>query len=145
MEAERCPWCGSEITHEQFTEITARIRAEEHARFEEVKVEAKRDATAAAQAPANSRIAAIQAERDQAVAAQRAAEAKTEAARLAERKAIEEQVKKEHERELKDQRETLPKAHDKKSLRVISEHAREREAHQAELRELQRKHENNTQ
>jgi len=139
-QVEKCPWCGSEIPHEQFEKIRTGIRAEEQARFLEYKVRAEREANAAAQ----SRVAVVEVERDTAVAAKEASEAKLDAACAAARKEGETQVKKDHEQELQDVREVLQKDFDSQQRLDKSEHSREREALSATVRDLQRKLENKT-
>ncbi len=72
MEAnERCPWCGSAVSHDKFVEIQTRIRAEERKRLAETEEAMRQQLEAQARSveqkakdEAAKQVAAIAAERD---------------------------------------------------------------------------------
>jgi hypothetical protein len=124
---ERCPWCGSQITHAQFLKVQAAIREDER----------KKLATAeqALRAQLQKEIAAQQqrfAKERQALDAQRAKMTRQiEAVRL--------QADKQRKKEVAEIRQILQKDRDAALLKRDAEFARERDALQKKIAEMSRR------
>jgi hypothetical protein len=124
---ERCPWCGSQITHAQFLRVQAAIREDER----------KKLATAeqALRAQLQKEIAAQQQrflKERQALDAQRAKMTKQiEAVRL--------QADKQRKKEVTEIRQILQKDRDTALLKRDAEFARERDALQKKIAEMSRR------
>lgn len=124
---ERCPWCGSQITHAQFLKVQAAIREDER----------KKLATAeqALRAQLQKEIAAQQqrfAKERQALDAQRAKMTKQiEAVRL--------QADKQRKKEVAEIRQILQKDRDAALVKRDAEFARERDALQKKIAEMSRR------
>ncbi len=124
---ERCPWCGSAITHGQFLKVQAAIREDER----------KKLATAeqALRAQLQKEIAAQQqrfAKERQALDAQRSKMTKQiEAVRL--------QADKQRKKEVTEIRQILQKDRDAALLKRDAEFARERDALQKKIAEMSRR------
>ena len=124
---ERCPWCGSQITHAQFLKVQDAIREDER----------KKLATAeqALRAQLQKEIAAQQqrfAKERQALDAQRAKMTKQiEAVRL--------QADKQRKKEVAEIRQILQKDRDAALLKRDAEFARERDALQKKIAEMSRR------
>jgi hypothetical protein len=124
---ERCPWCGSQITHAQFLKVQDAIREDER----------KKLATAeqALRAQLQKEIAAQQqrfAKERQALDAQRAKMTKQiEAVRL--------QADKQRKKEVTEIRQILQKDRDAALLKRDAEFARERDALQKKIAEMSRR------
>src|ERR1051325_9232546 len=124
---ERCPWCGSTITHAKFLQVQAAIRDDERRKLAEaekaIKVRLEKEAAVQQQKLARER-QALEAER--AKAAKQLEQAKQQADR-------------ERKKELAEMRLILKKANDTALLKKEAEFAREREALQKKILDMDRR------
>lgn len=158
---ERCPWCGSQISRDEFSRIEARIRAEEkqrvvvgqaelrkrlEAEFAQNVEKAKRATALAARKEAEKRQATLLAERDKALAKAKALDARDATRQEQMRAEIErkvkssqEQAEKQLQKELVKQREILEKDRAHALLKKQAEFTRERESYQKKIQEMDRR------
>jgi hypothetical protein len=150
---EACPWCGQRISHKQFIEIEARIRAEEKRRFAAVEAEARAKLAAEREtletryrADRTSFELALQQAKeqlDQAREAQaefdRRLKETTESAVLAERKRIEAETARKLQTEREHDRELLKADFDQKMLKQDAENQKAAQALRKQVAELQRR------
>jgi hypothetical protein len=144
---DRCPWCGSAISHARFLDIQGRIRAEEQKRMEAARTELERryrlqadKRIEAATAKGAATIKAVRAELDATVRRANTLEANREA----ERKKLLGKAEENHKKELLRQREILAKAGDAEKIKLQVQFNREREAYQKRIGELGRQLERRT-
>src|SRR5215468_5492782 len=150
---DACPWCGQRITHKQFLDIEARIRAEEKHRFAEAeagaqaKLAAERatleirhraDRTALELAVQQLKEQLEKAREDQAEFDRRLREA-IEAAAQAERKKAEAEATRKHQAEREHERELIKADFDQKMLKQEAENQKAAAALRKQVVELQRR------
>lgn len=150
---DACPWCGQRISHKQFVEIEARIRAEEKRRLAAAEAEAqarlaaeretletryKADRTSLELAVQQLKEQLEQAKGDQAEFDKRLREA-TDAAALAERKRVEAEAAKKHQTERERERELIKADFDLKMLKQDAENQKAAQALRKQVAELQRR------
>jgi hypothetical protein len=154
---EACPWCGQRISHKQFVEIEARIRAEEKHRLEVVEAEAiaklaaerevletrhKADRTSLEllllKMKEELEKAREKAREDQAELDKRLREV-SEAAALAERRKVEAEIAKKHQAEREHEREVLKADYDTKMLQQDAENQKAAQLLRKQVAELQRR------
>lgn len=124
---ERCPWCGSPITHAKFLKIQAAIRADEQKKL----ADAEKDFRARLEKEVAIQQAKLNKER-QAIDAERARVAKQiELAR--------QQAERDRKKEIAQVRQILQKDRDAAILRKEADFAREREALQKKISEMSRR------
>lgn len=160
--AERCPWCGGEISRAKFEDITARIRAEEqrHAQAQELlirqrlqedhDVELKSEKKKALSAGKDEAQKALKPQLDELQKAlQEAKEAgETLKSQLDEQKSAAKAAQKETDKiiksQLDQQRSILEGEHDKQLAKKDGDHKREIEKWQTEVKDLGRRLEKKT-
>jgi hypothetical protein len=150
---DECPWCGQRVSHKQFLDIEARIRAEEKRRFElaqadaQAKLAAERETLETRNKADRSsfeltlhklRDQLEKAKEDQDAFDKRLNEA-TQAAALAERKRIELEVVKKHQTERERERELLKADFDQKMLKHDADNQKQAQALRKQVADLQRK------
>ena len=146
---EACPWCGQRISHKQFVDIEARIRAEEKHRLAavEAKLAAERetletrnqaDRTSFELAVRQMKEQLDKAREDQAEFDQRLREA-TAAAALAERKQAEAEAARKHQAERERERELIKADFDLKMLKQDAENQKAAVALRKQVADLQRR------
>jgi hypothetical protein len=150
---EACPWCGQRISHKQFVEIEARIRAEEKRRLQVVEAEAQARLAAEREAletrykadRSSLELALLQAKEQldsarelQAEFDKRLREA-TETAVIAERKKAEVEAARKHQAERERERELIKADFDQKMLKQDAENQKAAQALRKQVFELQRK------
>jgi len=139
---EQCPWCESIIPHAKFVEIERKIRRQEEQRLEAVRTGLERQFAsklqgaqrAAAQAAAGQ-VAAANAQRDAAVKKSQQLAVNIEA----ERKKAFEEADRRAKIEIGKQRELLDRERTQALLKRDAVFARERDAYQKKLSELERR------
>ena len=142
---ERCPWCGSAISHAKFLEVEARIRDQEKKKLAEVEAEMrkqlgekfqrdlaseKRALEQAVKEEAAKQVGSITADRDRIATKLKEAEGREAA--------IRKQVQDEASKQLEAQRDSLTKDRDLALLKERSGFARERESWDKKIKELER-------
>ncbi|HEX3477304.1 MAG TPA: DUF2130 domain-containing protein [Kofleriaceae bacterium] len=150
---EACPWCGQRITHKQFLDIEARIRAEEKRRYVEAETEAqarlaaeretleirhRADRTALELAVHQLKEQLEKAREDQAEFDRRLREA-IEAAAQAERRKAEADAARKHQAERDHERELIKADFDQKMLKQEAENQKAAVALRKQVSELQRR------
>lgn len=150
---DACPWCGQRISHKQFVEIEARIRAEEKRRFETVQAEAharlaaeretletrhKADRASLELTLQHAREQLEKAQEVQAEFDRRLKEA-AEGAALAERKRVEAEVAKKLAAERERERELIKADFDQKMLKQDAENQKAAQALRKQVAELQKR------
>jgi hypothetical protein len=160
VETERCPWCGSPISHARFVEIETKIREQEHKKLAEAEAALrkrleekfirdletqKRAAEKLAKEEAEKLVAKAASERNLALEKLKQAEAREASVRKqaqeeAERKltAVLEQAERQRQKELNQQRLILEKAKDQDLLKQQAEFNRKSEALQKKMLEMDR-------
>ena len=113
---EKCPWCGSTITHSKFLQITAAIREDER-----------------------KKLAAIRAELEKEVAAQAQKLLKERQAIDAEKAKIKKEIDLAVKKEVANVRQILMKDREAALLRKDAEFARERDALQKKITDMSRR------
>ncbi len=161
-QSERCPWCGSEISRAKFTEVTARIRADEQRKAQaqeslirqrleddhRVKLENEKKKAVKAGRDEMEKLLKSQVE-ELRKAAQSAKEAEsTLKSQLETQKNAVKAAQKETEKLLKsqldEQRSVLASDHDKQLAKKDAEHKQTVEKLRAELKDLGRRLEKKT-
>jgi len=150
---DACPWCGQRISHKQFVDIEARIRAEEKRRLAAADAEAqarlateretletryRADRTALELAVQQLKEQLDRAREDQAEFDRRLREA-TEAAALTERKRAELEAARKHHAERERERELIKADFDQKMLKQDAENQKAAAALRKQVAELQRR------
>lgn len=150
---DACPWCGQRISHKQFVEIEARIRAEEKRRLEAVEADARARLAAEREAletrykaDRTSLELTLQHAREQLEKA-REAQAEfdrrlrvaAEDAAIAERKRVEAEVAKQHQAERERERALLKADFDLKMLKQDAENQKAAQALRKQVAELQKR------
>lgn len=153
QQQDACPWCGQRITHKQFVDIQARIRAEEARRVEVAHAEAqakfaadrealetrnKADRTSLELMLAQLKKQLEKAREDQAVYELRLRES-VEAAAVAERKKVEAEIAKKHQAEREREREVLKADYDQKMVKLDAESQKAAAGLRKQVADLQRK------
>jgi hypothetical protein len=149
---ERCPWCNSFISRDQFIEVEARIRAEEKKRLADAEAVMRRrlelekqEAEQKTRDDAAKQVASIAAERDSVLQKVQVLEAREAAIRQQARdeatlqaRAAFEQLQLDKQNELAEQRAILETDRDQALLKTQAEFARERESWQKKIMEMDR-------
>lgn len=150
---DACPWCGQRITHKQFVDIEARIRAEEKRRLAAADADAQARLAAEREAletryradRATLELAVQQlkeqlekAREDQAEFDRRLRDA-TEAVALTERKKAEVEAARKHQAEREHERELLKTDFDQKMVKQEVENQKAAAALRKQVAELQRR------
>lgn len=150
---DTCPWCGQRISHKQFVEIEARLRAEENRRLElaraevHAKLAAEREALETRYKADRTSLELMlqrlkeqleKARDDQAEMERRMKEA-TEAAAQAERKKVELEAAKKHQAEREREREVIKADFDQKMLKQDAENQKAAQALRKQVADLQRR------
>ncbi len=150
---DACPWCGQRISHKQFVEMEARIRAEEKRRFAAAEAEAqaklaaeretleirhRADRTALELAVQQLKEQLEKAREDQAEFDRRLRES-IEAAAQAERKKAEAEAARKHQAERDRERELIKADFDQKMLKQDAENQKAAAALRKQVLELQRR------
>ncbi len=121
---DRCPWCGSSISHSKFVEIQTKIAEQERKKLVEERARMEKELRMRIGAEADKKLAGVIAERDQANAKIKQSEAAKQ-------------------KELQQIRTVLEKDRDQQLLKAQVERNREREQFQKKIdalnRQLQRK------
>ncbi len=154
MEAatERCPWCNSIISRDKFVEVETRIRVEEKKRLADAETVMRRrldiekqEAERKARDEAAKEVASIAAERDLVLQRVKDLEAREETVRkeageeaTQQARADLERMQLEKQNELADLRAILQADRDQALLNTQAEFAREREAWQKKIMEMDR-------
>jgi hypothetical protein len=124
---ERCPWCGSQITHAQFLKVQAAIREDERKKLataeQTLRAQLQKEITAQQQRFAKER---------QALDAQRAKMTK-------QLETVRQQADKQKKKEVAEIRQILQKDRDAALLKRDAEFARERDALQKKIAEMSRR------
>ena len=146
--AERCPWCGAEISRAKFLEIESKIREQEQKRLSAAETEMRkrledrfkqdlekqRSATEKqAQEAAQKQVAKLVAERDQAAKKLKEAEEREAAIRAQ----VQEAAEKKHLKEVEQLRRGLEKERDSTLLKIQAEFNRERELLQRRVKTME--------
>ncbi len=149
-DTDRCPWCGSAISHAKFVEIETRIKEQNQRKLAEAEAAQrkrleekfsqeletqKRAAEKLAAQEAEKRVAKLAAERNLAV--QKAKELEAKEATV--RRELQEQAERQLQKELDQQRLILEKAKDQEVLKKQVEFSREREGWQRKVLEFEKK------
>src|SRR5215212_6027857 len=124
---EKCPWCGSTITHAKFLQIQAAIREDERTKLADAEKTMR-----------------VQLEKEIAVHAQKLLKEKkaldAERATMAKQvELVKQELERQRRKELADVRQILQKDREAALLRRDAEFAREREALQKKISEMSRR------
>lgn len=132
---ERCPWCGSVITHAKFLQVQNAIREEERRKL----AEAERALRARLESELTKKFAAAQQKLAKERAAIDAERAKLEAAVKKQIELVQHAAEKQRLRDLGEVRRALQKDREAALLKKEMEFARERDALQKKISEMSRR------
>lgn len=153
VKQDACPWCGQRISHKQFVEIEARIRAEEKRRLETVEAEMhlklaeerevietryRADRMSLELTLQKVKEQLERAKENQAEFDKRLKEAVDDAA-ASERRRVELEVVRKHQAEREHEREVLKADFDQKMLKQDAENQKAAQVLRKQLAELQRR------
>lgn len=154
---DACPWCGQRISHKQFVEIEARLRADEKRREDAIEAEAQARMVAERETLETRHRAdrmslelmlgklkeqlekANDKARDEQAEFERRLREATEAAAQAERRRAEAEVARRYQAERERERELLKADFDQKMLKQDSENQKAAQALRKQVAELQRR------
>jgi DNA repair exonuclease SbcCD ATPase subunit len=136
--SDRCPLCGSPLSHERFLKVTEHIRERERKRLQEQQQAANHEVEKKilqATAKSTEELKRIAKQRDDALLKVKTAEEH----QAAQAKKLLLKAEEQHQKELARQRDLLAKETDVQQLKLQAQHKREREYLQKQIFELNRK------
>jgi hypothetical protein len=150
---DACPWCGQRISHKQFVEIEARIRAEEKRRLAateaaaQAKLAAEREVLETRHRAERTSLELmllqlkeqLEKARENQIEFDKRLQEATEAAAETERKKVEAEAVRKHQAERERERELIKADFDQKMLKQDAENQKAAQALRKQVAELQRR------